>query len=142
MLNKVMIIGTLGKDPEMKYLPSGEAVVNLSVATNERWTDKKTGEKKEKTEWHRITAFGGQAEVIGKYLTKGSKAYFEGKLETRKWQAQDGSDRYTTEIRCNNFSFVESKKDGTVSHHVEPSNADPVLGAPKEKPVFDDDIPF
>ncbi len=98
MLNKVQLIGNLGKDPEVKYMPSGDAVTNITIATTEKWKDKNSGEKKEKTEWHRVVFFGKPAEIIGQYCKKGSKIYIEGKLQTRKWQGQDGQDRYTTEI--------------------------------------------
>ncbi len=97
-INKVILIGNLGKDPEVKYMPSGDAVANITLATSETWNDKSSGEKKEKTEWHRVVFFGKLAEVVGQYLKKGSKIYVEGKLQTRKWQGQDGQDRYTTEV--------------------------------------------
>lgn len=97
-VNKVIIMGRLGQDPEVRYAQNGNAIANLSVATSETWTDKQTGEKKEATEWHRVVLFGKIAEIAGEYLRKGSMAYFEGKLKTRKWQAQDGTDKYTTEI--------------------------------------------
>ena len=97
-LNKAMIIGNLGKDPETKYLPSGDAVTNISVATSTRWKDKASGEDREETEWHRVSLFGRIAEVAGEYLTKGSKVYIEGRIKTRKWQDRDGNDRYSTEI--------------------------------------------
>ena len=97
-INKAIIIGTLGQDPDVKYTASGSPVVNVSVATNETWKDKQTGEAQERTEWHRIVIFGKIAEVAEKYLKKGSQVYFEGKIQTRKWQDQSGQDRYTTEI--------------------------------------------
>lgn len=97
-LNKVEIIGNLGNDPEIRYMPSGGAVANLSIATTESWKDKTTGEKKEQTEWHRVVIFGKLAEIAGEYLRKGSKVFIEGSLRTRKWQDQAGVDRYTTEI--------------------------------------------
>lgn len=97
-VNKVIIMGTLGQDPEVKYMPSGAAVCNLSVATSEQWRDKQSGEKKEQTEWHRIVLFGKVAEIAGEYLRKGSQAYFEGQLRTRKWTDQSGNEKYTTEI--------------------------------------------
>lgn len=96
-VNKVILVGTCGQDPETKYLPSGNAVTNLSVATSEQWKDKQTGEKKEKTEWHRVCLFGKVAEIAGEYLRKGSQVYIEGKLQTREWE-KDGIKRYTTEI--------------------------------------------
>lgn len=97
-VNKVILIGNLGTDPEVRYLPSGSAVANLRIATSESWRDKSTGEPQERTEWHRVTLFGKLGEIAGQYLRKGSKVYIEGKLRTRKWQGQDGQDRYTTEI--------------------------------------------
>ncbi|MEA1051811.1 single-stranded DNA-binding protein [Lamprobacter modestohalophilus] len=97
-VNKVILIGNLGVDPEVRYLPSGSAVANLRLATSESWRDKTTGEPQERTEWHRVALFGKLAEIAGQYLHKGSKVYIEGKLRTRKWQGQDGQDRYTTEI--------------------------------------------
>jgi len=98
-INKVILVGSLGKDPEVKYLPNGNAVANISIATSESWKDRNTGQKQEKTEWHRIVVFGKLAEIAGQYLTKGAQAYFEGKLQTRKWQDKaTGQDKYTTEI--------------------------------------------
>jgi len=97
-INKVILIGNLGSEPELNTLPSGDAVANLSLATNERWTDRSTGELRDRTEWHRVALFGKVAEVAGSYLHKGSRVYIEGKLRTRKWQAQDGQQRYTTEV--------------------------------------------
>lgn len=105
-VNKVIIVGNLGKDPEVRFMPSGGAVANLTVATSESWKDKQTDEQKEKTEWHRIVLFGKLAEIAGEYLKKGSKAYFEGQLQTRKWQDQQGQDRYTTEIVLQGFNGV------------------------------------
>lgn len=97
-VNKVIIVGNLGQDPEVRYMPSGGAVANITVATSESWNDKGTGEKKEQTEWHRIVLFGKLAEIAGEYLKKGSQVYIEGKLQTRKWTDKDGVDRYTTEV--------------------------------------------
>ena len=96
-VNKVILIGRLGNDPEMRYMPSGEAVANLSIATSENWTDKNTGAKREKTEWHRVVAFRKLAEIIGQYCKKGDQIYIEGKLQTRKWSDKNGQDHYTTE---------------------------------------------
>jgi len=110
-VNKVTIIGTLGRDPEMKYMPNGNAVVNLSVATDESYNDKQSGQKVEKTEWHRLTAYGKLAEIIGQYLKKGSRAYFEGKLQTREWE-KDGIKRYTTEIITNDMMMLDSRGEG------------------------------
>ena len=105
-VNKVILVGSLGNDPEMKYMPNGGAVANLSIATSESWRDKATGEQKEKTEWHRVAIFGKLAEVAGEYLRKGSQVYIEGQLQTRKWQDQNGQDRYTTEVVVQGFNGV------------------------------------
>ena len=113
-VNKVQIIGTLGRDPEMKYLPSGSAVVTVSVATDESYTDKQSGQKVEKTEWHRLTGFGKVAEIIGQYLKKGSKAYFEGKLRTNEYE-KDGIKRYSTEIVINDMMMLDGRQDGQQS---------------------------
>ena len=111
-VNKVIIIGRLGNDPEVKFLSSGDAVANLSIATSEKWKDKTTGQPQEKTEWHRVVFFKRQAEIAGEYLKKGSNVYIEGKLETRKWQDQTGADRYTTEIKGLVMQMLDSKGDG------------------------------
>lgn len=105
-INKVIIVGNLGNDPEIRYMPSGGAVANITVATSESWRDKTSGERKEKTEWHRIAIFGKLAEVAGEYLRKGSQVYIEGQLQTRKWEDQSGQDRYTTEIVVQGFNGV------------------------------------
>tara|TARA_R110000787_G_scaffold115167_1_gene225085 strand:- start:607 stop:1224 length:618 start_codon:yes stop_codon:yes gene_type:complete len=103
-VNKVIILGNLGKDPEVRFLPNGGGVANLTIATSESWKDKQTGEQKEKTEWHRVVMFGKLAEIAGEYLKKGSKVYIEGALQTRKWQNQQGQDQYTTEIVVQGFN--------------------------------------
>ena len=100
-INKVILVGNLGQDPEIRYMPNGNAVANISVATSETWKDKQTGESKDKTEWHRVVIFGKLAEIAGEYLKKGSQVYIEGQLQTRKWQDQSGQDRYTTEVVIN-----------------------------------------
>lgn len=105
-INKVILVGNLGQDPEVKYLPSGGAVANITIATSESWKDKNTGEQKEKTEWHRVAIFGKLAEVAGEYLRKGSQVYVEGQLQTRKWQDQSGQDRYSTEVVVQGFNGV------------------------------------
>lgn len=105
-VNKVIIVGNLGGDPEIRYMPSGDAVANLTVATSESWKDKATGEQKEKTEWHRVAIFGKLAEIAGEYLRKGSQVYLEGQLQTRKWQDQQGNDRYSTEVVLQGFNGV------------------------------------
>ena len=105
-VNKVIILGNLGKDPEVRFLPSGGAVANLTLATSESWKDKQTGEAKEKTEWHKVVVFGKLAEIAGEYLKKGSKVYFEGQLQTKKWVNQQGQDQYTTEVVVQGFTGV------------------------------------
>jgi single-strand DNA-binding protein len=111
-INKVIVVGNLGKDPEVRYLPNGDAVANLTVATSETWKDKQTGEQKEQTEWHRIVAFRRLGEICGEYLRKGSKVYIEGRLQTRKWQNQQGQDQYTTEIVANEMQMLDSRGQG------------------------------
>ena len=109
-VNKVIIVGNLGKDPEMRYMPNGEAVCNITVATSERWKDKATGEKKEITEWHRVVFYRKLAEIAGQYLKKGSPVYLEGRIRTRKWQDKEGQDRYTTEIEANEMQMLGSRE--------------------------------
>lgn len=155
-LNKVEIIGRLGNDPETKYMPSGDAVTNISIATSETWTDKQSGEKKEKTEWHRVVFFGKVAEIAGEYLRKGSQCFVMGKLATREWE-KDGVKRYTTEIVVDSFSgkllLLDSKQAGDgeqrpqqQQHQSAPRNASrPQQPAPQPQQdfdSFDDDIPF
>jgi single-strand DNA-binding protein len=108
-INKVIIVGNLGKDPETRYMPNGDAATNITVATTDTWKDKATGEKREATEWHRISFFGKLAEIAGQYLKKGSQVYVEGSLRTRKWQDKDGQDRYTTEIRADVMQMLGSR---------------------------------
>ena len=105
-INKVILVGNLGQDPEIRYMPSGGAVANITIATSESWRDKATGEQREKTEWHRVSLFGKLAEVAGEYLRKGSQVYVEGQLQTRKWQDQSGQDRFTTEVVVQGFNGV------------------------------------
>jgi single-strand DNA-binding protein len=105
-INKVILVGNLGADPETRYMPSGSAVTNLSVATSESWKDKQTGEQTERTEWHKVVMFDRLAEIAAEYLRKGSQVYIEGKLQTRKWQDRDGNDRWTTEIRANEMQML------------------------------------
>jgi len=105
-VNKVIVVGNLGGDPETRYMPSGSAVTNFTVATNESWKDKQTGEQKERTEWHKVAMFNRLAEIAAEYLRKGSQVYIEGKLRTRKWQGQDGQDRYTTEIIADEMQML------------------------------------
>ncbi|MCX2795951.1 single-stranded DNA-binding protein [Microbulbifer thermotolerans] len=108
-INKVILIGNLGSDPETRYMPSGGAVTNVSLATSESWKDKQTGQPQERTEWHRVVFFNRLAEIAGEYLRKGSKVYVEGRLQTRKWQDQNGQDRYTTEIVANEMQMLDSR---------------------------------
>lgn len=143
-VNKVIILGNLGQDPEIRYMPDGKAVANLSVATSEEWMDKQTGEKKEKTEWHRIIIFGKLAEIAGEYLKKGSKAYFEGRLQTRKWQDQSGQDKYTTEIIANVMQMLGSAQ-GTSHQSTSANQPSQQQSQPAQAQGFDDfdeDIPF
>jgi single-strand DNA-binding protein len=130
-VNKVIIIGNIGQDPEMKYMPSGGAVTNVSVATSESWKDKTTGQPQERTEWHRVVFFNRLGEIAGQYLKKGSKVYIEGSLRTRKWQAQDGTDRYTTEIVANEMQMLDGRGDnagGNFSQDTEQQYAAPQGG--------------
>jgi single-strand DNA-binding protein len=135
-INKVILIGNLGTQPELKYSSSNVAITNLTVATSESWTDKNTGQKQEKTEWHRVSIFGKLAEVITKYCDKGSKVYVEGKLQTRKYEDKSGADRYTTEIVVSGFNGVIQMLD---SVNNKPS-VTPIEPAPAES--WPDDVPF
>jgi single-strand DNA-binding protein len=143
-VNKVILIGNLGQDPETKSLPSGSAVTNIRVATSETWKDKQTGEKKEATEWHTVVFFDRLAEIAGQYLKKGSKVYIEGSLRTRKWQDKNGNDRYSTEVRANEMQMLDSKGGGSGGGNYErPARAENASAAPvAEKSFEDDDIPF
>jgi len=147
-VNKVMLIGNLGQDPEVRYMPNGGAVTNITVATSETWKDKNTGEQQEKTEWHRVVAFRRLAEIMGEYLKKGSKVYIEGKLQTRKWQDQQGNDRYTTEIVADNMQMLDARGSGGSADFAPrqgASQAAPQTGSQAAPPVdnsYDDDIPF
>ncbi|MDR0219230.1 MAG: single-stranded DNA-binding protein [Enterobacteriaceae bacterium] len=160
-VNKVILIGNLGQDPETRYLPNGGAVANITLATSETWRDKQSGEMKEKTEWHRIVIFGKLAEVAGEYLRKGSQVYFEGQLQTRKWQDQQGQDRYSTEVVINpiggTMQMLGGKQEGQQRQQPQQPQysgqqqqtqmwgQQPQTPAPQasELPMdFDDDIPF
>ena len=110
-INKAVIVGTLGKDPEIRYAQNGNAVVNISVATNESWKDRETGEAQQRTEWHRIVMFGKLGEIASQYLKKGSQAYFEGRIRTNKWQDESGNDRYTTQIVANEMEMLGRRAD-------------------------------
>ena len=137
-INKVIIVGRLGNDPEIRTMPNGEAVANISVATSETWADKNTGERRETTEWHRIVFYRRQAEVVGEYLHKGSQIYVEGRLKTRKWQDQNGQDRYTTEIQGDVLQMLDGKQ--SVAQKDNPSQA--IQQPAGNQSDFDDDIPF
>ncbi|MDP4652425.1 MAG: single-stranded DNA-binding protein [Haliea sp.] len=166
-VNKVILVGNLGADPETRYMPSGGAVTNVNLATSESWKDKQTGQPQERTEWHRVVFFNRLAEVAGEYLKKGSKVYVEGALRTRKWQGQDGQDRYTTEIVANEMQMLDSRTGGgqmggenygrdDYSQSPPPQQASapapasggssrppaPSQPAPTDFADFDDDIPF
>jgi single-strand DNA-binding protein len=144
-VNKVILIGNLGQDPEIRHLPSGDSVANVSIATSETWKDKNTGEKQERTEWHRVAFFGKLADVVGKYLTKGSKVYVEGKLRTRKWQHSDGTDRYSTEVVVDMTGTMQmlDGKGGTQAQQRAPASQPRAQqSAPPASDDFDDDIPF
>ena len=147
-INKVIILGTLGRDPEIRYMPSGAAVADLSVATNERWKDKETGEIKERTEWHRVTLFGRQAEVAGEYLAKGRQVYVEGQNRTEKWQDQDGNDRYTTKCIAREMQLIggrdQGESQGASGRPAEGGDTRPAKQGGGSGPAseFDDDIPF
>lgn len=149
-VNKVILIGNLGKDPEIRYMPSGGAAANCTLATSESWRDKSSGEMQERTEWHNIVFFGRLAEIVGEYCKKGSKIYVEGRLQTRKWQDKNGNDRYTTEIVANEMQMLDSRAAGGEGF----SGGNRSYGGASEQPAaassaapmandeFDDDIPF
>ncbi len=153
-VNKVILVGNLGNDPEVRYANNGAAIANLSIATSESWKDRNTGEQQEKTEWHRVVMFNRLGEIAGEYLRKGSKVYIEGKLQTRKWQDQSGQDRYTTEIVANEMQMLDSRGDNVsqggggyqaaparpAAQNQEASPAPAAQSAPAND--FDDDIPF
>ncbi|MCD2453040.1 single-stranded DNA-binding protein [Methylicorpusculum oleiharenae] len=160
MLNKVTLIGRLGVDPEVRYMPSGGAVTTIRLATSRRWRDKQTNERKEETEWHRVVFFARLAEIAGEYLKKGSQVYVEGRIRTQKWQGQDGQDRYTTEIVAEEMHMLDSRSGGTANYgegagggyapaeqSSKPSGpgnspSNPPTSAPAQFDDFDDDIPF
>jgi len=160
-VNKVILVGNLGRDPEIRYAPSGDAICNVSLATTDTWKDKQTGEKRESTEWHRVVFFGKLAEIAGQYLKKGRSIYVEGNLRTRKWQDQNGQERYTTEIRANEMQMLGGRGEGggdvpmggddgygapAQSSRPAPRQAPAKSGAPAPSGGgfgdFDDDIPF
>ncbi|NNG14401.1 MAG: single-stranded DNA-binding protein [Gammaproteobacteria bacterium] len=148
-VNKVILVGNLGADPEVRYMPNGGAVANVTVATTESWKDKQSGENQEKTEWHRVVFFARLAEIVGEYLKKGSQIYVEGRLQTRKWQDKSGQDRYTTEIVANEMQMLGSRGGagggGAPSSSAPPSSSGTPSGGSSgggSFDDFDDDIPF
>lgn len=147
-LNKVILIGNLGRDPETRYAPSGDAICNITVATTETWKDKSTNEKREATEWHRVVFFGRLAEIAAQYLRKGSQIYVEGRLQTRKWSDKDGNDRYTTEIRGDEMKMLGGKPEGgSAPQEPRQSASKPQQSAPQQSSGgafadMDDNIPF
>lgn len=161
-VNKVILVGNCGQDPETRYMPSGGAVTNVSIATSETWKDKQTGQPQERTEWHRVVFFNRLGEIAGEYLKKGSKVYVEGSLRTRKWQGQDGQDRYTTEIVASEMQMLDSRggqgmdqggyapqpsqQQSAAPQQAAPQQQAPQQAAPQAAPggfdSFDDDIPF
>ena len=145
-INKVILVGNLGAKPEIKYASNGNAISNLSIATSESWTDKSTGQKQERTEWHRVSLFGKVAEIAGQYLDKGSKVYVEGKLQTRKWQDQSGQDRYTTEVVISGYSgtlqMLDRRDDMNSSAPMQQASQPAPAITPVAPDEFEDDIPF
>jgi single-strand DNA-binding protein len=148
-VNKVILIGNLGKDPEIRYMPSGGAVAEMTLATSETWKDKATGDRQERTEWHNLTFFGRQAEIAGEYLRKGSRIYIEGSLRTDKWQDKNGNDRYTTKVIVREFQMLDSRNgDSDAPGQARGRRGDggtrTATGRDYQPadPDFDDDIPF
>lgn len=161
-VNKVILVGNLGADPEVRYMPNGNAVANITIATSEQWSDKQTGQKQERTEWHRVVMYRRLAEIAGEYLKKGAQVYLEGKLQTRKWQDQSGQDRYTTEIIANEMQMLGGRSGGGSAdfnqgggyNQAPPQQQAPQQQAPQQQAPaqsappaggfddFDDDIPF
>ena len=143
-VNKAILIGNLGKDPEVRYAADGAAVANVSIATQERWTDKNSGDKQERTEWHRVVFFGKLAEIVAKYLKKGSQCYIEGRIQTRKWTDKEGADRYTTEILADRMEMVGGRpQGGQQDQPQQPQQGQTQQRKPAEDHTgLDDDIPF
>jgi single-strand DNA-binding protein len=149
-VNKVIVVGNLGQEPEVKFMPNGDAVCNITVATSETWKDKASGEQRESAEWHKISAFGRLAEIMGEYLHKGSKVYIEGKLKTRKWQDNNGQDRYSTEIVASEMQMLDSKGGGGTKQQATNAGQRPPQQQAPAQPMsndgfsddFDDDISF
>ena len=135
-INKVILVGTLGRDPETRYMPSGGAITNLRIATSEQWKDKQTGEKREATEWHSVSMFDKLAEIAAQYLRKGSQVYIEGSLRTRKWQDKEGQDRYTTEVRATDMQMLGGRSEGSSASAGSDSSFDePQRSAPRAAPA-------
>jgi single-strand DNA-binding protein len=147
-VNKVILIGNLGQDPDTRYMPSGKAVTNIRIATSESWKDKQTGDQQERTEWHSVVMYDKLGEIAAEYLRKGSQVYIEGKLRTRKWQDKEGKDRYTTEIIADNMQMLGSRGGGAggapagESRGSRPAPSEERAPAPASEEGFDDDIPF
>jgi single-strand DNA-binding protein len=142
-INKVILVGNLGNDPETRHMPSGGSVTNLSIATNESWKDKQTGEQKDRTEWHKVVMYNRLAEIAAEYLRKGSQVYIEGKLQTRKWQDKEGSDRWTTEIVANEMQMFGGRpgSGAPAMNYGSETSATPPRGG-SDPGELDDDIPF
>ena len=144
-VNKVILVGNLGRDPEVRYMPSGNAVANVTLATTESWKDKQSGEKQERTEWHNVVFYSRLAEIAGEYLKKGSQIYIEGSLRTRKWQDKSGNDRYTTEIIASEMQMLGGRGGGSTGYasgEAASRPAEPATATGAAAPDFDDDIPF
>jgi single-strand DNA-binding protein len=145
-VNKVILVGNLGADPEVRYMPSGGAVTNIRIATTDKWKDKTTGERQERTEWHNIVFFNRLAEIAGEYLKKGSQVYVEGSLRTRKWQDKEGKDRWTTEIVADEMQMLGRREGGGMPRDAQPSRSQaPAAASAAPSAVndaLDDDIPF
>lgn len=141
-INKVIIVGNLGNDPEIRTMPNGEQVANITVATSESWTDKNTGEKKTQTEWHRIVIYRKLAEIAAQYLHKGSQVYVEGRLKTRKWQDNNGQDRYTTEIQGDNLQMLGGRQDEPKQAKSSKAKPEPLSAMAEQGDNFDYNIPF
>ena len=145
-INKVILVGNLGNDPDIRYTAGGAAVANISLATTDSWRDKETGEQQDRTEWHRIVFFGRLAEIVGEYLRKGSQVYVEGRLQTRKWQDKSGNDRYTTEIVANEMQMLGGRGGGGMQQTSDaasaPMSESPAAPAASDNDFVDDDIPF
>jgi len=141
-VNKVILVGNLGQKPEMRYTATQTAVANLSIATTESWKDKETGENRDKTEWHRVVFFGNLAEIAEKYLDKGSSVYVEGKIQTRKWQDQEGKDRWTTEVLGNQLTMLGSRSSNDSNMQTDSSSETPFPQDDNSTGITDDDIPF